>query len=167
MAPPAPPVKTQKARESGLILRNSRNVGRDPSLDAAKKRHSVTLLGICYSVIGNKASHELQTDSHAIFLFFYVFSDLKHSSILPVRACVKSRRSGTLAPSCGKNQSKSLDIAPYGNPVSPLPLSSTCTTLSGKSVQLTTGCESIKKKKDKKIYILFFGCWFVFDFANL
>nr|XP_043879345.1 band 4.1-like protein 1 isoform X2 [Solea senegalensis] len=40
MAPPAPPVKTQKARESGLILRNSRNVGREPSLDAAKKRHS-------------------------------------------------------------------------------------------------------------------------------
>ncbi|XP_029906844.1 band 4.1-like protein 1 isoform X2 [Myripristis murdjan] len=48
MAPPAPPVKTQKARESGLILRNSRNAGREPSLDAAKKRHSVTLLGICY-----------------------------------------------------------------------------------------------------------------------
>lgn len=67
-APPAPPVKTQKARESGLILRNSRNVGREPSLDAAKKRHSVTLLGICYSVIGNRASHELQTDLHAIFL---------------------------------------------------------------------------------------------------
>ena len=48
MAPPAPPVKTQKARESGLILRNSRNAGREPSLDAAKKRHSVTPLGICY-----------------------------------------------------------------------------------------------------------------------
>lgn len=55
MAPPAPPVKTQKARESGLILRNSRSGGRDPSLDTAKKRHSVTLLGICYSVIGNKS----------------------------------------------------------------------------------------------------------------
>ncbi|XP_059183712.1 band 4.1-like protein 1 isoform X2 [Centropristis striata] len=40
MAPPVPPVKTQKARESGLILRNSRNAGREPSLDAAKKRHS-------------------------------------------------------------------------------------------------------------------------------
>ncbi|XP_017282437.1 band 4.1-like protein 1 isoform X2 [Kryptolebias marmoratus] len=40
MAPPAPPVKTQKARESGLILRNSRNAGREHSLDAAKKRHS-------------------------------------------------------------------------------------------------------------------------------
>lgn len=142
MAPPAPPVKTQKARESGLILRNSRNVARDPSLDAAKKRHSVTLLGICYSVIGSKASHELQTDSHTIFLFFYVFSDLKHSSILPVRACVKSRRSSTFAPSCGKNQSKSLDIFPYGNLISPLPLPSTYTALSGKSVQLTTGCES-------------------------
>ena len=73
MAPPAPPVKTQKARESGLILRNSRNAGREPGLDAAKKRHSVTLLGICYSVIGSKASHELQTDSHAIILFFLRF----------------------------------------------------------------------------------------------
>ncbi|KAK5602734.1 hypothetical protein CRENBAI_001208 [Crenichthys baileyi] len=40
MAPPAPPVKTQKAKESGLILRNSRNAGREQSLDAAKKRHS-------------------------------------------------------------------------------------------------------------------------------
>ncbi|KAM8867408.1 uncharacterized protein ACB058_005445 isoform 3-T3 [Synchiropus picturatus] len=40
MAPPAPPVKTQKARESGLILRNSRNVGKERSLDAAKKRLS-------------------------------------------------------------------------------------------------------------------------------
>ncbi|XP_037345824.2 band 4.1-like protein 1 isoform X1 [Pungitius pungitius] len=38
--PPAPPVKTQKARESGLMLRNSRNAGREPSLDAARKRHS-------------------------------------------------------------------------------------------------------------------------------
>lgn len=69
MAPPAPPVKSQKARESGLILRNSRSGSREPSLDTAKKRHSVTLLGICYSVIGNKASHELQTDLHSIFCF--------------------------------------------------------------------------------------------------
>uniref|UniRef100_A0A4W5NZI5 FERM domain-containing protein n=1 Tax=Hucho hucho TaxID=62062 RepID=A0A4W5NZI5_9TELE len=39
-APPAPPVKTQKARESGLILRNiNRNVSREPGLDATKKRH--------------------------------------------------------------------------------------------------------------------------------
>ncbi|XP_028301599.1 band 4.1-like protein 1 isoform X2 [Gouania willdenowi] len=38
--PPAPPVKTQKARESGLILRNSRNASREPSLDTAKKRLS-------------------------------------------------------------------------------------------------------------------------------
>lgn len=41
--PPAPPVKTQKARESGLILRNSRSAGLDSSDDAAQKRHSVTL----------------------------------------------------------------------------------------------------------------------------
>ncbi|XP_024125191.1 band 4.1-like protein 1 isoform X2 [Oryzias melastigma] len=40
MAPPAPPVKTKKARESGLILRNSRNAGREPSLESAKKRLS-------------------------------------------------------------------------------------------------------------------------------
>lgn len=43
IVPPAPPVKTQKARESGLILRNSRTAGRDSSVDAAKKRHSVTV----------------------------------------------------------------------------------------------------------------------------
>ncbi|KAM9813336.1 uncharacterized protein ACB057_003153 [Neosynchiropus ocellatus] len=43
MAPPVPPVKTQKARESGLILRNSRNVGKERSLDAAKKRLSKEL----------------------------------------------------------------------------------------------------------------------------
>uniref|UniRef100_A0A8C7KBR9 Erythrocyte membrane protein band 4.1 like 1 n=1 Tax=Oncorhynchus kisutch TaxID=8019 RepID=A0A8C7KBR9_ONCKI len=44
-APPAPPVKTRKARESGLILRNiNRNASREPGLDAAKKRHSVTWL---------------------------------------------------------------------------------------------------------------------------
>ncbi|KAK6318935.1 hypothetical protein J4Q44_G00101460 [Coregonus suidteri] len=43
-APPAPPVKTQKARESGLILRNiNRNVSREPGLDATKKRHSEPL----------------------------------------------------------------------------------------------------------------------------
>ncbi|KAJ8361271.1 hypothetical protein SKAU_G00177960 [Synaphobranchus kaupii] len=47
-APPTPPVKTQKARESGLILRNSRIASKDPNLDAAKKRHAVTLLGICF-----------------------------------------------------------------------------------------------------------------------
>lgn len=101
MAPPAPPVKTQKARESGLILRNSRSGGRESSLDTAKKRHSVTLLGICYSVIGSKASHELQTDSHAMFFLFpSVFSVLKHSSILPVRALLESSRSATFVPSC-------------------------------------------------------------------
>ncbi|XP_046880674.1 band 4.1-like protein 1 isoform X3 [Hypomesus transpacificus] len=42
-APPAPPVKTQKARESGLILRNSRNASREPGQDGAKKRHSEPL----------------------------------------------------------------------------------------------------------------------------
>ncbi|XP_052382577.1 band 4.1-like protein 1 isoform X9 [Oncorhynchus keta] len=42
--PPAPPVKTQKARESGLILRNiNRNISREPGLDATKKRHSEPL----------------------------------------------------------------------------------------------------------------------------
>ncbi|KAL0978658.1 hypothetical protein UPYG_G00173570 [Umbra pygmaea] len=42
--PPAPPVKTQRARESGHILRNfNRNASREPGLDAAKKRHSEPL----------------------------------------------------------------------------------------------------------------------------
>ncbi|XP_037107522.1 band 4.1-like protein 1 [Syngnathus acus] len=40
MIPPAPPVKSKKARESGLILRNSRNVVRETSQEAVKKRHS-------------------------------------------------------------------------------------------------------------------------------
>ncbi|KAI1890980.1 hypothetical protein AGOR_G00159160 [Albula goreensis] len=39
-APPTPPVKTQKARESGLILRNSRIASKDPNLEAAKKRNA-------------------------------------------------------------------------------------------------------------------------------
>lgn len=55
MTPPAPPVKTKKARESGLILRNSRNASREPSLDAAKKRHSVTRAWHALSVTGNAA----------------------------------------------------------------------------------------------------------------
>lgn len=75
MAPPAPPVKTQKARESGLILRNSRNAGRDPSLEAAKKRHSVTARLLLFSHWKIKASHELQTNSRAISFFSCVFSD--------------------------------------------------------------------------------------------
>lgn len=41
-APPAPPLKTQKARESGLILRNSRC--RDAGQEAAVKKQAVTLL---------------------------------------------------------------------------------------------------------------------------
>ncbi|XP_037388028.1 band 4.1-like protein 1 isoform X2 [Pygocentrus nattereri] len=41
--PPIPPVKTKKARESGLILRNSRNAGNDPVLEAAEKKHGEPL----------------------------------------------------------------------------------------------------------------------------
>lgn len=51
IVPPAPPVKTQKARESGLILRNSRGAGRDSSVDAGKKRHSVTLLSSASAIL--------------------------------------------------------------------------------------------------------------------
>lgn len=65
MAPPAPPVKTQKAKESGLILRNSRNAGREQSLDTAKKRHSVTLLGFL-AIQSLEIKHELLTDSHSM-----------------------------------------------------------------------------------------------------
>lgn len=44
--PPTPPVKTKKARESGLILRNSRNT-KEPAVELAlKKHHGVTLLGV-------------------------------------------------------------------------------------------------------------------------
>ncbi|XP_028853550.1 band 4.1-like protein 1 isoform X2 [Denticeps clupeoides] len=37
-APPTPPVKTKKAKESGLILRNSRNASKDPGLEGVKKQ---------------------------------------------------------------------------------------------------------------------------------
>ncbi|XP_058647473.1 band 4.1-like protein 1 isoform X4 [Onychostoma macrolepis] len=37
IAPPTPPVKTKKARESGLFLRNSRIFSKDPTLEANKK----------------------------------------------------------------------------------------------------------------------------------
>lgn len=40
--PPTPPVKSRKARESGLILRNSRSAGKEPVLDAALKKLGVT-----------------------------------------------------------------------------------------------------------------------------
>ncbi|TTB41831.1 Band 4.1-like protein 1 [Bagarius yarrelli] len=38
-SPPIPPVKTKKARESGLILRISRNTGKEPAAEALKKQH--------------------------------------------------------------------------------------------------------------------------------
>ncbi|XP_076864008.1 uncharacterized protein LOC143516331 isoform X2 [Brachyhypopomus gauderio] len=42
-APPAPPVKTKKARESGLILRSSRSASRDPALEATRRTHGEPL----------------------------------------------------------------------------------------------------------------------------
>lgn len=56
-APPTPPVKTKKARESGLILRNSRNPAKEAGVDgAAERRHAVTVLGIpsAYHSFGRK-----------------------------------------------------------------------------------------------------------------
>lgn len=45
--PPTPPVKTKKARESGLILRYSRNTTKEPVVEVAlRKQQGVTLLGI-------------------------------------------------------------------------------------------------------------------------
>ncbi|XP_066528224.1 band 4.1-like protein 3 isoform X3 [Hoplias malabaricus] len=41
--PPTPPVKSKKARESGLILRNSRNAGKDPAVDADIRKHAEPL----------------------------------------------------------------------------------------------------------------------------
>lgn len=84
MAPPAPPVKTQKARESGLILRNSRNAGRDPSLEAAKKRHSVTARLLLFSHW--KIKHRMSfRQTRTPFSSLSVFSVIrKYSSIIPV-----------------------------------------------------------------------------------
>lgn len=73
MAPPAPPVKTQKARESGLILRNSRNAGRDPSLEAAKKRHSVTARLLLFTHWGKKKHRMSFRRARAPFPFFFFF----------------------------------------------------------------------------------------------
>ncbi|KAK3536680.1 hypothetical protein QTP86_017611 [Hemibagrus guttatus] len=41
--PPTPPVKTKKVRESGLILRNSRNTSKEPATEALKKQHGEPL----------------------------------------------------------------------------------------------------------------------------
>ncbi|XP_022538062.2 band 4.1-like protein 1 isoform X3 [Astyanax mexicanus] len=41
--PPTPPVKTKKARESGLILRNSRNAGKDSALEVTVRKHGEPL----------------------------------------------------------------------------------------------------------------------------
>lgn len=57
-APPTPPVKTKKARESGQILRNSRNPAKEVGMDgAAERRHAVTVLGIpsAYHSFGRKS----------------------------------------------------------------------------------------------------------------
>lgn len=138
MAPPAPPVKTQKARESGLILRNSRIAGREPSLEAAKKRHSVTVLGICYSVIGYKASHELQKDLHAIFLLFYLFRDLKQSSIRTI--CGEHSERYLLRLSGPKKKHQSMHLSQkdwtFSYIATPPIMHHT-----GKSVQIITDCE--------------------------
>lgn len=102
MAPPAPPVKTQKARESGLILRNSRSAGRDPSLETAKKRHSVTawLLLFTHWKIKHRMSFR---QTRAPFPFFpCVFSDMKtviHHTCL-------NRQGHILAPPAAKTHFK-------------------------------------------------------------
>lgn len=120
MAPPAPPVKTQKARESGLILRNSRNAGRDPSLEAAKKRHSVTawLLLFSHWKIKHRMSFR-QTRTPFPFFFFFscVFSDLKtviHHTCL-------NRQGHIFAPPVGQNSFQSLDNVPDGKSAQLIP----------------------------------------------
>ncbi|KAI4881151.1 hypothetical protein NFI96_027371, partial [Prochilodus magdalenae] len=88
--PPAPPVKTKKARESGLILRNSRIAGKDPAPEASGKKHGVTLLGIfCFSVIGNKASHELPEPLPTPSIHEETLDEVKH--MLAGCACVYSK----------------------------------------------------------------------------
>lgn len=107
MAPPAPPVKTQKARESGLILRNSRNAGRDPSLEAAKKRHSVTARLLLFHHW--KIKHRMS--SRAISVFSpCVFSDLK----TVIRHTCLKRESHVFAPPFGQNSFQRLHIFPNG-----------------------------------------------------
>lgn len=99
MAPPAPPVKTQKARESGLILRNSRNAGRDPSLETAKKRHSVTARLLLFSHWKIKHRMSFRQPRTPFSFFSRVFSDLK---TLIHHTCL-NRQSHTVAPPFGQN----------------------------------------------------------------
>lgn len=47
-APPMPPVKTMKARESGLFLRNSHNFSKHPTVESDNKNLPVNQLGIFY-----------------------------------------------------------------------------------------------------------------------
>lgn len=111
MAPPAPPVKTQKARESGLILRNSRNAGRDPSLETAKKRHSVTARLLLFSHWKIKHRMSFRKPCTSFFFFFCcVFSD---SKTLIHHTCL-SRQSHTFAPPFGQTSFQSLDNIPDG-----------------------------------------------------
>ncbi|XP_036388751.1 band 4.1-like protein 1 isoform X1 [Megalops cyprinoides] len=43
-APPTPPVKTQRAKENGSLLRNSRSTVRDSALETLQRKHAVTPL---------------------------------------------------------------------------------------------------------------------------
>lgn len=70
--PPTPPVKTKKARESGLILRNSRNTTREPAVEVAlKKQHGVTAWHPLFSVIGSKHRMSFQL-THTFIMFLTI-----------------------------------------------------------------------------------------------
>lgn len=72
--PPTPPVKTKKARESGLILRNSRNTGKEPAGEALRKQHGVTVFSHW-----SKASHELSVDLRIHHVSYLLLKNLFNS----------------------------------------------------------------------------------------
>lgn len=75
-APPTPPVKTKKARESVLILRNSRNFSTDPVLED-KKSLPVNQLGIfCIFSHWTKTCRMRFRSSHASIFFFFILNIL-------------------------------------------------------------------------------------------
>ncbi len=85
ISPPTPPVKTKKARESGLFLRNSRIFSKEPTLEGNKKNLLVINMHIFYcnlifflhfQSLDKQVLHELKIGSHIHCFPFYLLSIL-------------------------------------------------------------------------------------------
>ncbi len=83
ISPPTPPVKTKKARESGLFLRNSRIFSKEPTLEGNKNNLLVInmqMLFLFYFLhfqsLDKQVLHELKIGSHIHCFSFYRLSIL-------------------------------------------------------------------------------------------